>query len=37
MFTVLGLMLIIPIAIIRYFERPYAERERRLSKKTRWD
>lgn len=37
MFTVMGLLIAIPVAIIMYFERPYAERERRLSKKTRWD
>ncbi len=37
MLTFLGLIIGIPMGIIRYFERPYAEREKRLSKRTRWD
>lgn len=37
MLTVLGLLIAIPVAVIMYFERPYAEREKRLSKRTRWD
>lgn len=37
MWVVFGLMIAIPVAIIMWFERPYAERERRLSKRTRWD
>lgn len=37
MWVVLGLIIFIPVALIMCFERPYAERERRLSKRTRWD
>lgn len=37
MMLFLGLLLAIPVGIIMMFERPYAERERRQSKRTRWD
>lgn len=37
MMLFLGLLLAIPVGVIMCMERPYAEREKRLSKRTRWD